>query len=209
MRESMSDPNLDPKLANAEAKAAKAKAKALRPWFKKKRFIAPIALVVIIGLSTAANGGKSPGSTDNGSNTNNTEEQPAMPGVGDAAVDGKFSFTVKSVKCGIKSVGTKYLNKKPQGQFCKLSLDIENVGDEPQTMFADNQKLLDAEDREFSPDTSAMIYMGDDANTWLEEINPGNTLEGFLLFDIPADAAPSKIELHDSAFSGGVTVSLK
>ncbi|MEN9992835.1 MAG: hypothetical protein RLY83_405 [Actinomycetota bacterium] len=207
----MSDPNLDPKLANAEAKAAKAKAKALRPWFKKKRFIVPIALVLIIGISNAANGGKSSGSTDTGSNTNTstTEEKPATPGIGDAAVDGKFSFVVTAVKCGIKSVGSKYLNKKAQGQFCQVSLTVENVGKEPQTMFADNQKLFDGEDREFSPDTSAMIYMKDGSDAWVKEVNPGNTLKGSLLFDLPAGAEPSKIELHDDVFSSGVTVTLK
>lgn len=54
----MSD-SVDPKLAKAEAKAEKAKNKAMRPWFKKKRFILPIALVAIIGFSTATNGGNS------------------------------------------------------------------------------------------------------------------------------------------------------
>jgi hypothetical protein len=207
----MSDQNLDPKMANAEAKAAKAKAKALRPWFKKKRFITPIALVVIIGLSAAANGGKSAGSTDNGSNTetNTTEEKPAMPGIGDAAVDGKFSFVVTGVKCGIKSVGTKYFKKEAQGEFCQVGITIENVGDEAQTMFADSQKAFDTEGREFSPDTGAMIYLKDGADTWLKEINPGNTLKGSLLFDVAAGTTLEKLELHDSAFSGGVTVSLK
>jgi hypothetical protein len=57
----MSD-SIDPKLAKAEAKAEKAKNKALRPWFKKKRFIIPIALIAIIGFSTANNAGTS--STD-------------------------------------------------------------------------------------------------------------------------------------------------
>ena len=43
----------------ADALAAKAKAKAMRPWFQKKRFIVPIALVAIIGISTATNSGSS------------------------------------------------------------------------------------------------------------------------------------------------------
>ena len=206
----MSDPNLDPKLANAEAKAAKAKAKALRPWFKKKRFIAPLALLVLVGLSTAANGGKNSGSTDTGSNSSSTtEEKPAIPGIGEAAVDGKFSFVVTGVKCGIKSVGTKYFKKEAQGEFCQVALTIENVGDEAQTMFADSQKAFDTEGREFSPDTGAMIYLKDGADTWLKEINPGNTLKGSLLFDVAAGTTLEKLELHDSAFSSGVTVSLK
>lgn len=45
------------KLAKAEAEAAKAKAKSLRPWFQKKRFIVPLGLIVIFGLSNALNSG--------------------------------------------------------------------------------------------------------------------------------------------------------
>ncbi len=38
---------MDPRAAAA---AAKAYAKATRPWFKKKRFIIPIAIVVLLGI---------------------------------------------------------------------------------------------------------------------------------------------------------------
>jgi hypothetical protein len=53
----MTDSSNEKKIAKADAQAAKAKAKAMRPWFQKKRFIAPIALVAIIGISAAANSG--------------------------------------------------------------------------------------------------------------------------------------------------------
>ena len=49
----MSENLADPKLAKAEAAAARAKARALRPWYQKKRFIIPGALVVIIAFSSA------------------------------------------------------------------------------------------------------------------------------------------------------------
>lgn len=206
----MSDSSNDPKVAKADAKAAKARAKSLRPWFKKKRFILPIALVVIIGLSQAMNGGGSDsGTTSAGGDSSSESSSNERAGVGTAAVDGKFSFTVTGVKCGIKSVGSDLLGAEAQGQFCKISMTIENVGDEPQTMFADSQKAFDTEGREFSPDTTSMIYMEDGSDVWLKEINPGNTLKGDLLFDIPADATLDYIELHDSMFSGGVEVSLK
>ena len=46
---------MDHKEAQAEAKAAKAKAKALRPWFKKKRFVVlgAVGLIVVIGIATS------------------------------------------------------------------------------------------------------------------------------------------------------------
>ena len=41
----------------AEAKAAKAYAKAMRPWYKKKRFIVPLGLVTLTIAGTAMSGG--------------------------------------------------------------------------------------------------------------------------------------------------------
>ena len=41
------------------------------------------------------------------------------------------------------------------------------------------------------------------------DINPGNTVRGELAFDMPAGHKAVKAELHDSAFSGGVTVNLR
>jgi hypothetical protein len=45
--------------ATDPAQAAKAEAKANRPWFKKKRFIIPIAIVALIIIGSAARGGNS------------------------------------------------------------------------------------------------------------------------------------------------------
>lgn len=210
----MSDSNKDAKNAKAEAQAAKAKAKALRPWYQKKRFIVPIALVLIIGISQGMSGGS--GTDNTGTDTSTSGEESTteeatneMLGIGDAAVDGDFSFTVSGVECGIPSVGSDVFGSEAQGQYCLVSVSIENVGSEAKTMFADSQKLFDSEGREFSTDTSAMIYLEDGADSWLSEINPGNTLEGKLLFDIPADATIDYIVLYEGVFSSGVEVSLK
>ena len=47
--------------AKSEAKAEKARAKALRPWFRKKRFILPlIGLVLIVVIAAVSAGGSDP-----------------------------------------------------------------------------------------------------------------------------------------------------
>jgi hypothetical protein len=56
------------KLANAAAKAAKAEAKALRPFYKKKRYWA-IALVAVIAIATATSGGSSTEVANGGSSS--------------------------------------------------------------------------------------------------------------------------------------------
>jgi hypothetical protein len=47
----------DYKNAKANAKAAKAYAKAQRPWYKKKRFIFPLAIVALIAFGAVTSGG--------------------------------------------------------------------------------------------------------------------------------------------------------
>lgn len=209
--------------AKAQAKAAKAYAKASRPWFKKKRFIVPLALVVlaiIIGVNgggsedapaaatvgTGAEGNTS-NATDDSADVDSADSQ-ATAGLGDKVRDGKFEFTVKKVDCGKTRIGSAAFGTKAQGQFCFVSLKIKNIGDEAQTMFADNQYLFDQKGRKSSADVDAAMYMGDRAQTLWEEINPGNVLKGVVVFDVPKNAEPTSLELHDSMFSDGVTVSL-
>lgn len=128
--------------------------------------------------------------------------------LGKAVRDGKFEFTVRSVKCGISVVGDNpYIQEKAQGQFCAVQLSVENIGDEPQSMFADNQYAFDTKGRKFS--ANSMASMADESSQVLwEEINPGNTVKGKVYFDLPKGAKLTSLELHDSAFSGGVTVRL-
>jgi Domain of unknown function (DUF4352) len=47
-----------------------------------------------------------------------------------------------------------------------------------------------------------------DSESFLTTINPGNSVNGVLVFDVPEGVAPTYIELHDSMFSSGVLVSL-
>ena len=149
-------------------------------------------------------------STDSTTSKKTSKNAPAKsaPGIGDAARDGKFEFTISKVEKGVASVGSEYFNEKADGQFVLVHITVKNIGDESQTLFDSEQKLKDTQGRSFSTDSSAAIAM-EDNEMWLNEINPGNSAKGTLVYDMPADAQPAEIELHDSMFSGGVTVSLK
>ena len=102
---------------------------------------------------------------------------------------GGLQFTVSKVKCGVTRIGDEYLSTKPQGQFCLVTMKVKNIGGEPQRFDGDNQALFDTKGREFSADTEASIYL-EDSYTFLTEINPGNTLKGTVVFDIPKKAKP-------------------
>ncbi|GAB3581233.1 DUF4352 domain-containing protein [Calidifontibacter terrae] len=171
------------------------------------------------GTSAAANSASSAAATDSKTDSKSAAETATQtktgskvekkdPGLGTPVRDGKFEFTVTKVKTGVKSIGDQYLGKQAQGSFVLISVTVKNIGDKSQTMFDDNQKVTDTQGRQFSADTEASIYLKNN-NLWMNEINPGNTATGTLIYDMPAGATPASLELHDSAFSGGVTVSLK
>lgn len=215
--------------ARAHAKAAKAHAKAMRPWFKKKRFILPLALVALVAFVTALNGGNdeapvaavpadSSSSAPSEPAANKTKEptktkEPAAPaaaGIGDKVVAGDWDFTVTKFKCGTKKIGSEYANQKAQGQFCLMNVSVKNNGKEAETLDGSNQKLLDAEGREFSSDGTASIYADPDSNLFLEQINPGNTKKGLVVFDVPTDAKPVQAVLAGGLLGGDTaTVELK
>jgi hypothetical protein len=200
---------MTPKEAAAEAKAAKAKAKALRPWFKKKRIIVPLALVVLIGLSTAMNGGNSGGSsTATGTDSTSEEAAPeAMAKIGDTVTDGDWSYVVSNLKCGVKQVGSSLLGAEAQGQFCIVSISATNNGTKADYFLGSDHKLYDVNGSEYESDSSAWIYLED--NMLLDKVNPGNTSKGQIVFDVPETADLDYILVTSSFLSDGVKVSLK
>lgn len=218
---------LTPQQAKAQAKAAKAHARALRPFYQKKRFIVPTALAMIVIISVALNDGtpdtnvaeagadangtapSAPATTEQKSEKKQKKEKkPApLPGIGTPVRSGDFSFTVHAVECGIDTVGDEYFGADAQGQFCLLEVSAENTGSDAVTLMGFDQKLLDAKGREFSNDTEAGIYIEDDS-PFLEEINPGNTSTGTLVFDLPEDVEPVQAVLVGGLMDKPVTVDL-
>ena len=106
------------------------------------------------------------------------------------------------------SIGPEVFQEKAQGQFCLITVNVKNIGKEAQMLNDSNQKAYAADGTEYSTDTGAGIAANEDAATFLNEINPGNQVTGVLVFDIPKGVKLDRLELHDSAFSGGITVKL-
>ena len=190
------------------------------PFYKKKWFIV-LAVLAVVGIAvnqgggtsdTAASGGATSGAVQADAPADAPAEAPAPEdstiGIGQPAADGKFSFVVSGVDCSQTRIGNEYFGTDAQGQFCVVDVAVSNIGNESQTFFGDNATLFNAQGQEFSADTEAGMYLENSDSLW-EEINPGNTLNSKVIFDVPAGTVPTSVELHDSAFSGGVTVSLQ
>lgn len=133
------------------------------------------------------------------------EPETPNPGLGEAVRDGSLEFTVLEVETGLTTIGEGFTEETPQGQFVLIDLTVTNIGDRGTTLLDSNQILIDEQGRQHNTSSAGMWL---DDGLWLDEINPGNSMTGVLVYDIPTDAVPTSLELHDSMFSGGVTVSL-
>lgn len=182
-----------------------------RPGRQHRRFGLIIgALVAAVGLfcglAAFVNGLLGPDDPNSAPTVASQPRTGGPVGLNQPARDGKFEFTVTRIECGISHIGTEVFGTEAQGQYCKVSTDVTNLGDEAVTFYTGNQYAYNAAGQRYSADATAEIYLGENDNGFLTSINPGNTAQGTIVFDIPEDASITRVELHDSAFSGGVTV---
>jgi hypothetical protein len=186
-------------------------------FFKRHKILTVISVIILLLIIGGAVGGGNKTNTSTGSNSDSSKPEPAKTEnkaatakLNEVARDGKFEFTVASVECGKPSVGTnEYLTQQAQGQFCLVNVNVKNIGSEAQTFDSSSQYLYDAADSKFSADGTASLYANPQGSTFLNQINPGNSVNGILVFDVPKDKTPVTAELHNSPFSGGVKVTLQ
>jgi hypothetical protein len=141
--------------------------------------------------------------------TKTTEPAPEVAGIGDAVRDGRLEFVVSKVSCGKSRIGTTDFWKDAEGQYCTVNVKVANIGKEAQMLDARSQYLYGTGGQRFDPFTEAVLYPGlGKTRTLLERINPGSSVNGVLVYDIPKNEKPTKIEFHDSLSSRGVTVEM-
>lgn len=178
---------------------------------KGKWIVLIVVLLLILGFC-AVNSGDDDSGTTSGTTTS-SQEAPApaedQAGIGQPVQDGKFEFVVSGVEAGVPFIGPEGFGEQAQGQFVIVRTTVTNIGDEAQSFSASNMTLFDDQGRKFDADSWASSLVDDtNASGIYDNINPGNSAQVALVFDIPVDAVPSSVKLHDSMFSGGVEVSL-
>ena len=171
-------------------------------------------IVLIVIISVAANGGSNgtPAASGGAAPVNAAPVAPQGAKIGTPVRDGKFQFTITSVSHA-RSVGDTAdgLGDTAQGKYTILHVTVTNIGSQPQTLDDSSQYVYDASGRKYDVSTSADVDLNSASGSdsvFFNDINPGNTVHGELAFDMPAGQKAVKAELHDSAFSGGVTVNL-
>lgn len=152
-----------------------------------------------------------PTATSKRSTTKPTAATSSTSGIGKVAKDGEFAFVVKSVQCGATAAAAVagsggFGETVPAGaQECLVTMTVTDDKGTAQTYFASNQYAYDGK-IQFSADSNATFYLsGANDDT---QVNPGITITAIVPFQIPSKDTLTTLSLHDSAFSGGVTVRL-
>jgi len=174
---------------------------------KGKWILLIIVAVVAIIIATQAGGGDSSSQSPASGGDSSSDSAQAV-GLNQPARDGKFEFTVTNVDCSQTALGTAPVSTQAAGVFCLVSVNVTNIGDEAQTLDATSQVAYDAQNREYSTDIEAAFYLENGGDTLFNQLNPGTSVDGVLVFDVPAGTQLTTLELHDSMLSGGVSVNL-
>ena len=173
----------------------------------RRQFLVACGVAAVAGCSGSSdsnpNGGDSSdggggGSGDGGDGGDSTPEPtptetptpsgPPTHEVGDSFTVGSGEQSVRYTvtEMGTASeVGADVVAEEADGTFLLVSLQMENVGDESFNVSSNLFTALNAEDQEYDVDTDALATLGDSALIF-EQLNPGLSTEGQIVFDVPA-----------------------
>jgi hypothetical protein len=124
-----------------------------------------------------------------------------------AVADGQFQFAVTGLTCGARHLGEGALRREAQGQYCRLGVQVTNVGARTARIWLGSQRLLDGQGREYADDAWAWVYH-EPARAVAVDVNPGNTVAGEFVFDTPAGVTFTAALFRDSPFSRGTRLPL-
>jgi hypothetical protein len=131
---------------------------------------------------------------------------PPAPGLGDAVRDGQFEFVVSDVSCGHSDIVNGLLRATPQGQYCIVAMSVRNTGRDARQFADGNQRAYSPDGDRYAADTGAGVVANGSGVAYWNVVNPGNSIEAKVVFDIPKGQRIATLELHDSLLSGGVRV---
>ncbi|HEX4587450.1 MAG TPA: DUF4352 domain-containing protein [Mycobacterium sp.] len=143
--------------------------------------------------------------TSSGSGTQTASESPTPgSGSGAQAADAGLTFAVTGTETApsVKSQDAP-VAQTAQGVYVIVHLTVLNSGNQPATFVGTFQKLK-AGGTTYSIDDVATAYL----NGTVAQLNPGDTSEVAIAFDVPTGTTPESLEVHGDPISAGVDVPL-
>src|SRR5262245_32567420 len=147
----------------------------------------------------------SPGNGGGGTGTETPTESPTpASGSGPQGTDAGLTFAVTGVETApsVKSQDAS-AEQTAQGEYLIVHLTVLNSGDQPATFVGAFQKLK-AGGTVYSIDDVATAYL----NGTVAQLNPGDTSDVAIAFDVPPGTTPESLEAHGDPVGAGVDIPL-
>lgn len=160
-----------------------------------------VVIVILVAVIAAISGG---GDTPNQPSSPST--QPASPkqkgestvGVDQTATVDDAAWVVTSAQPTTQITDQFGVQPPKQGNFVIVDFNFTNNGNEAKTLSSNTLALYDSSNRKFSPDTDTFGYIPNDKNIFLNQVNPGVTKNGEVIFSVAPGASGFKLELSDT-----------
>lgn len=212
-----------------------AKEKVKKPFYKK--WWVWLIAIIIIGNLVNGGGEEETASTDTKNEATEASTEPAKKeepakieeakkeepkkeevkafGIGEKATIADVSFTVTAVQeTNTIESGNEFIeNATTEGKFIIADVSIENGQKEALTINSSFFKIKTDDETEYEAvtDGEVIMAMGDNmGDFFLEQINPGLSKSGKVVFEVPADLDLTKAVLHcQTGFWGTETIDIK
>lgn len=160
-----------------------------------------ILVVLIIGVVVAVGIGGGGETAGSGSG----EEAANQPGatkanavaIGEPVKAGKVEWTVVTAR-EAKSLKSAFGGGKTDGNFVIVDFNFTNGNKEAVTLDSESFRLIDSEGREFEVDTDTFEYVEPDKDIFLDQVNPGVSKEGEVIFTVAPDASDFTLQAGDT-----------
>lgn len=168
-----------------------------------------IALVVFIVIVAAlVGGGGSDTSTSSSGEPGKQEdkeekaaqkgEENTTYGLNEAVTVGDASWTVTNAQQSNQLADPFGIDPPRQGNFVIVDFQFTNQSNESKTLTQQALQLEDASERTSDPDPADFRYIPQDRNIFLEQVNPGVTQQGQVIFSVAPDASGLTLILKDT-----------
>lgn len=185
------------------------KEKVKKPFYKKW-WVWLLAIIVVIAFagggeesSTKEETAENVAATENKKEKSqeDTKDEVKVAGIGEKATISDVSFTVNGIEetSEIKSGNQFIENATTEGKFIIADVSIENGQKEALTINSSFFMIKTEDDTTYEAVSSGevMMAMGDEGTDFfLEQINPGLSKSGKVVFEVPADLDVSSAVLH-------------
>ncbi len=194
------DVPMDPREQRAARKAERARAKAMRPWYRKKRWwiLGGLGVIIVVAVVAGAGGDDGETTTDEPS-AGETEGGQDVYAIGETAHTGDFDVVVHTVEDPF-TPANEFEVPEEGHRFVGVEATVTNTSGEPLPFSTlAGVELFDQLDRPWTVALAGTDRPQLDAPT----VTPGEARRGWVVFSVPPDATELRLRVKGNLTAGG------